>query len=288
MKNKYYVYIHFRKDNLQPFYVGKGKGKRHLFKLNRNPHWKNIVNKVGYISQIMENNLTEEESFIRERFYIKVLGRENLCNMTDGGDGVSGYKHSSESKKKMSESIKGLIRSEESKKKMSESKKGMKFSEEHKKKLSESKKNMSEQTKKKMSDSKKNISEETKKKMSESKKGMKFSEEHKKKLSESKKNMSEETKKKIGESMKGKKLSEEHKKKISESKKNMSEETKKKMSESRKASKHSQVRKVINIETGEIYGCAKEVAEIFNIKYITLYGYLTNKLKNKTPFRYYT
>ena len=119
----YYIYIHFRKDNLQPFYVGKGKGRRVFSKQGRSEYWKRIVNKYGYFPQIMENNLTEEKAFEREKFYIQVLGRDNLCNMTDGGDGTSGNKLSAETKRKIGENtskkLKGKKLPESTKKKLS-------------------------------------------------------------------------------------------------------------------------------------------------------------------------
>jgi len=128
-------------------------------------------------------------------------------------------KHTEETKRKISESLKGRKLSEEHKRKISELHKGKKHSEETKKKMSESMigKNKG-----------KKHSEETKKKMSESlkgcNKGKKFTKEHKRKLSLSLKNnkhclgrkLSEEQKRKIGESNKGKTLSKEHKKKIGE------------------------------------------------------------------------
>jgi hypothetical protein len=94
--------------------VGKGKDKRYLSKKNRNPYWSNIVNKVGYRAEIIEDNLTEEESFIREKYYIQFFGRENLSNMTNGGEGASGYLHTQETKNilsvKISNSMKGKKR----------------------------------------------------------------------------------------------------------------------------------------------------------------------------------
>jgi hypothetical protein len=144
--NNCYVYIHYRNDNNKPFYVGKGKGKRYLSKSSRNPHWKNIVNKVGYTIRIIENFLTEKEALQREKDYIKLFGRENLTNMTDGGEGgdtFSNRKHSDETKKKISESKKGKptwnknksgIYSEETLIKMSKSKKGKTFSDDINKK----------------------------------------------------------------------------------------------------------------------------------------------------------
>ena len=68
-------------------------------------------------------------------------------NFTIGGNGVLGFKHSEETKKKISESKKGKNHlmfgkhhSEESIKKMSKAKKGKKLSEETKKKLSKANK----------------------------------------------------------------------------------------------------------------------------------------------------
>jgi hypothetical protein len=137
--NNFYVYVHYRNDTLQPFYVGKGTGKR--YKSNRrNTYWKNIVNKVGYTPMIIENFLTEEESFELEKYYIQHFGRNNLCNMTDGGEGVSGVIRTKETRKKIGESHKGKKHTQESKKKISEINKGKKFTEEHKKNISQSNK----------------------------------------------------------------------------------------------------------------------------------------------------
>ena len=90
--------------------------------------------------------------------------------------GYKGYKHSDESKKKMSESHKGKKMSEEAKKKISEFQKGKHLSEEHKKKVSEAQKGkkVSEETRKKISEAGKgrNVSEKTKNKISNSHKGV--------------------------------------------------------------------------------------------------------------------
>jgi len=88
-----------------------------------------------------------------------------------------GYKHTEETKRKMSKALKGRVISEQQKRKVSEVHKG------------------------------KIVSKETRCKMSEAHKGKKFSEEHKRKMSEVQKGKkhSEETKQKISEAGKGKK-----------------------------------------------------------------------------------
>ena len=159
-KSNFYVYIHVKPNNGEIFYVGKGKGDRAYSKHKRNNFWKSVVNKYGFDTFIIENNLTEDEAFELEVKYIKRIGRRDeevgtLVNMTDGGEGNAGLKFSEEHKRKISESKIGKKRSEETKKKISKSHTGKKRS------------------------------EETKKKMSETRKGRKFSEEHKQKLSES-------------------------------------------------------------------------------------------------------
>ena len=106
--NNYYIYFHINPLKNEVFYVGKGKDKRAWKKISRSTHWKNIVKKYGYIIDIIEQNLTEEEAFEREIFYIKKIGRKDLgsgslINMTDGGEGSSGLKHTEEAKKRTPE-----------------------------------------------------------------------------------------------------------------------------------------------------------------------------------------
>lgn len=99
--NEYYVYFHINPLKNEVFYVGKGKGNRAYQKYNRNKHWNNVVNKYGYIVDIVENGLTNEQALEKEKFYIRFIGRDKLTNMTDGGEGYV-EKRSDETKKKMS------------------------------------------------------------------------------------------------------------------------------------------------------------------------------------------
>lgn len=69
------------------------------------------------------------------------------------------------------------------------------------------------------------------------------------------------------------------------------QETKERLSKIRKGThllgENSNAKKVIDISTQEIYGCAKSVAEKFNINYSTLKSKLNGNLTNNTNFRYY-
>jgi hypothetical protein len=118
MKNNYYVYIYLdpRKPgnftygefifNYEPFYIGKGKGKRAYLHIKQalkpnvesyyyNPHKsrkiKNII-EAGFDMRdyvlIASNNLSEEEALFLEEEYIKLIGRYNnktgpLTNLSD-------------------------------------------------------------------------------------------------------------------------------------------------------------------------------------------------------------
>lgn len=133
--NNYYIYIHYKKDTNIPFYVGKGKGYRISATARRSDYWKNIVSKYGYYYEVLEDNLTENEAFELEKFYITYLNflGFKLCNLTEGGEGSSGhiFKPTQEwidkkSKAQIGEnnSFYGKTHSEESKLKIAQSKIG--------------------------------------------------------------------------------------------------------------------------------------------------------------------
>jgi len=71
--------------------------------------------------ELIDDNLSEDMAFLLEISWINLLKStgNRLYNMTIGGEGRSGLKHSEETKKKMSESQKGKIVSEETKAKQS-------------------------------------------------------------------------------------------------------------------------------------------------------------------------
>jgi hypothetical protein len=126
------------------FYIGKGKGHRatnHLvasanrennskqstIKAIRNEGWEPSVN-------YLVENLTETEAHLKEIELIayygrKDLGKGHLTNLTDGGEGTSGHRHTDATKHKMRMADRSKYKriapvSEETKRKVSESLKG--------------------------------------------------------------------------------------------------------------------------------------------------------------------
>ena len=126
MKNDFYVYIHKRQSDGIVFYVGKGRGKRAYYFHERNDHWKKTLKKHGCNVEIVERRLSECEAFKLEKILIAKFQSEKLCNKTNGGEGISGYKFTEDQKKRMSESHKGHVVTEEVRIKMSEAQKGRK------------------------------------------------------------------------------------------------------------------------------------------------------------------
>ncbi len=101
-ENKFYVYLHKRKSDGSVFYVGKGHGPRFKSKSGRSKHWINIAKKNGVIVEFFAFNISESEAFEIEIDLIKRLRErgENICNIYDGGEGPSGFKHTKETKMK--------------------------------------------------------------------------------------------------------------------------------------------------------------------------------------------
>ena len=143
-----YVYKHIRKDTGEVFYIGIGKTKRRLTNRHgRNDRWTKLVNKVGFVAEIIEDGLDWDTACEMEKKLIKEYGRADLgegklVNMTDGGDGINNYSHSEETKKKMSNrkgrSMQGELNpqfgkplTEEHKQKIRDSKSGKQQSDEH-------------------------------------------------------------------------------------------------------------------------------------------------------------
>lgn len=162
--------------SFEPIYIGKGKNNRlyqhtKLYNLNRYDSYKDrklkkIINEgLKPIIIKLKENLVEQEALSLEKEYISKIKRYPdgpLTNLTDGGEGISGLKHTPEAKEKMSKTwFNG-----------SPWNTGMKMSEEHCDKLS-------------ISHLGHKPSKETIKKLSKIRKGKLKSEEHKQKIQES-------------------------------------------------------------------------------------------------------
>jgi len=169
-------------------YIGRSNNlnkrlKQHLFYLkNKNYKKENryLINsfhkhgennfKFYIVEKCLEENLSEREVFYIKEWNTKV---PNGYNLTDGGEGTSGYKFTDEQKKNLSIAATGVIH---------ESRRGVPLSEDHKKKLSESHKGKpgsrlgtktSEKSKKKFHETRFGVpihTEESKKRISESSK----------------------------------------------------------------------------------------------------------------------
>ena len=106
----FYVYEHLRIDTGTIFYVGKGIGNRAKLSSRRNQHWKRIVAKSGgFYVRIAIGNLDEELAFLAEMERIDQLKKlgVNLCNMTDGGEGLSGHVVSDQVRQKLRQRMLG-------------------------------------------------------------------------------------------------------------------------------------------------------------------------------------
>ena len=115
----YYTYLHARPTTTDAngvFYVGKGTAVRAGTIDRKNRHHKNIVAKYGK-SNILLGKIecsTESIAFELEKGLIKCLRRMgvSLTNMSDGGEGQSGYAHTDDTRKRMSETHRKMCESE--------------------------------------------------------------------------------------------------------------------------------------------------------------------------------
>jgi hypothetical protein len=98
---KWLVYLHYRLDTGECFYIGKGTEKRARAKDCRNPIWNRIVHKANRNVVIAQYFEKEAEALAYEVDLISKF--KPTANITAGGEGVSGYKHSEEFRQKCRE-----------------------------------------------------------------------------------------------------------------------------------------------------------------------------------------
>lgn len=102
---KFYTYVYRDPSrNNEPIYVGKGSKRRayiHLKKSNKHPFIQrlqkmknnNVSPDIEIIYALDENHSFFLEECLIEMFGRKDLGKGSLLNLTDGGEGVSGFRH---------------------------------------------------------------------------------------------------------------------------------------------------------------------------------------------------
>ena len=144
INKKYCIYRHL-KPNGEVFYIGIGNEKRPFDKKNRNNLWFKTINKyINYEIQVLKKDLSLEDAKELEIILIDYYGRKcnntgTLTNITLGGEGSFGLKHSDETKLKLSNIRKGKKQSEIWIKNRSNSLRNKKLSQEHRQKLSDAK-----------------------------------------------------------------------------------------------------------------------------------------------------
>jgi len=158
------------------------KGKHHSKHLQRS--W-DKYGEESFEFTVIESVENTDDLLVREQHYLDTLKpflRENGYNSVRNAANCLGFRHTEETKRKMSEARSGTTRSEETKKKISEALKGRVVSEAAKRKMSQAweGRQISQETREKMSQAHKGQtpwnkgvphSEETKRKISSANKG---------------------------------------------------------------------------------------------------------------------
>ncbi len=99
-EKKFYVYVHRRLSDGSVFYVGKGYGGRIQSLSGRNPEWRKVA-ETGWYGEKIIQFVSEPCALSIEAAIIKFIGKDRLCNRSNGGTpGPTGTKHTSETKEK--------------------------------------------------------------------------------------------------------------------------------------------------------------------------------------------
>lgn len=267
MERNYKLYVHIAPNGKKYYGITGQKYVKQRWKRGKayksNQYFTNAIKKYGWDNIehiVIYDDLTESEAKELEQCYIQwydTTNRNYGYNITLGGESASGYTHTEEARKKISEAGKGRQMSEETRQKISESRLGEKHHNFGKHPSEETRKKMSEAQKNRFKNEKphnygKHASEETKRKMSESLKGH---------------IVSEETRRKISESNKGKVMSEEARQKMSMARKGkpLSEETKQKLHDIFIGANNPTAKSVICITTNRVFGAAAEGGRYYNM-----------------------
>ena len=156
------IYAYFDKKDNSVVYVGKDssieKNKRHREHMYKSNYNKQAINRIlqsnpnRYTYQVLVWNVKDQDTLTALEIQ-NIRQLKPKFNFTDGGDGISGFRHSDETKEKISKSKIGFKHSEETKKKISKGNIGNIHSKETKQKMSKSHQGFrhTEETKRKLS-----------------------------------------------------------------------------------------------------------------------------------------
>ena len=148
-----YLYRHIRIDKNEPFYIGISKKDSINYERaynfdyrHRNLHWTNIFNKTEIEVEILFENITYEFAKQKEiefiKLYKRILDGGILANLTEGGDGVLGFKNPKLAERNKLGIWKGKKHTEETKRIMSIKSGSRRYNAEQRKRMSESKMGM--------------------------------------------------------------------------------------------------------------------------------------------------
>ena len=112
---RFYTYAYLREDRT-PYYIGKGKHKhktnQKYYRAYCGNHWVPIPPKHRII--ILKDDIYENDAFKHEIYMISIFGRKDLntgilLNLTNGGEGFSGFKLTEERKRDISKRMKEYV-----------------------------------------------------------------------------------------------------------------------------------------------------------------------------------
>lgn len=91
---QFYTYMHCRKTDGKVFYIGKGKGKRAWQRHGRSQRWHRTAAKHGFDIHVCAKWASESDALAHEIFLIDTFRHleHPLTNLTDGGEGISGFR----------------------------------------------------------------------------------------------------------------------------------------------------------------------------------------------------
>lgn len=109
-KDIFYVYAHVRKSDGRIFYIGKGHGRRVYSTHGRSDWWKKTANKHGVAFCFLQTEMCEDDAFLLEMWMIAKFRTEGhpLVNLTNGGEGLHGYRMTDQQKAERSAILTGI------------------------------------------------------------------------------------------------------------------------------------------------------------------------------------